>query len=134
MEATNSYLTVAEAATELSMTPDGVRKLIKRRVLRATKLSERKTLISQAALQAYQARLNGEGPEPVTTHADPDDFVAAFIAETGMTPSDWLAAYKNDRFEDTAQNMVLLAQAASLIGNARTASAEYAAMHASSSR
>jgi excisionase family DNA binding protein len=133
MEATSPYLTVAEAATELSMTPDGVRKLIKRRVLRATKLSERKTLISRAALRAYQARLNGDGPDPVVTHADPDDLVAAFAAETGMAPGDWLAAYKNDRFEDTAQNMVLLAQAASLIGNASVALAEQAMTHASTS-
>jgi excisionase family DNA binding protein len=134
MEATSPYLTVAEAATELNMTPDGVRKLIKRRVLRATKLSERKTLISWAALRAYQARLNGDGPGPAITHTDLDDLVAAFAGETGMTPSDWLAAYKNDRFEDTAQNMTLLVRAASLIGSASAASAEQAVTHASTSR
>jgi excisionase family DNA binding protein len=115
MEPTSPYLTVAEAAAELSTTPDGVRKLARSGVLRATNVSEHKTLISQAALRAYQARISGEGPEPVITHADPDDLVAAFVAETGMAPSDWLEAYKNNRIEDTAQNMVLLAQAASRI-------------------
>lgn len=121
MDATSPYLTVAEAAAELSMTPDGVRKLIKRRALRATKLSERKTLISRAALRAYQARLNGDGPEPVVTHTNHDSLVAAFVAETGMVPSDWLATYKDDRCEDTAQNMALLARAASLIATAGAA-------------
>ena len=132
METTSPYLTVAEAAAELSMTPDGVRKLIKRRVLRATKLSERKTLISWAALRAYQARLNGDGPEPVITRSDSDDLATAFATETGMTPSDWLAAYKNDHFDDTVQNMALLARAASLVGSASAALPERA--HASASR
>ncbi len=134
METTSPYLTVAEAAAELSMTPDGVRKLIKRRVLRATKLSERKTLISWAALRAYQARLNGDGPEPVITRADPDDLAAAFATETGMTPNDWLAVYKNDHFDDTVQNMALLARAASLVASASAASPERAVAHASASR
>jgi excisionase family DNA binding protein len=133
MDATSPYLTVAEAAAELRMTPDGVRKLIKRRALRATKLSERKTLIARAALLAYQARLNGDGPELALTHADPEDLVSAFIAETGMTPDEWLAAYKNDRFEDTAHNMALLVRAAGLVG-AADASPERAVAHASTSR
>lgn len=109
-------LTVAEAADRLQMTNDGVYKLIKRGRLRAIRLSERKTRIAADSLDAYIAASQAWADQYVAAQprAPRDTVVSAFITETGMTPEDWLAAWKRDELEDTPENMALLVRAAGL--------------------
>jgi Nucleotidyltransferase domain. len=65
------YLTVAEVATELNMSPDGAYKIIKRGKLQAVRRSERGIRVSMVALDAYRRRLQCDGMK------------APFVAEAG---------------------------------------------------
>ncbi len=109
-------LTVAEAAARLQMTNDGVYKLIKRGRLQALRLSERKTRIVADSLEAYIAASQAWADQFIAAQprAPRETVVATFVAETGMTPEDWLAAWKRDELEDTPENMALLVRAAGL--------------------
>jgi excisionase family DNA binding protein len=110
------YLTVAEVAGMLGMTPDGVYKLIKRDKLPALRLSERGLRVTRWALEAYRDSLNGRGPDtrlPEDTF-DLDALRTGFEEQTGMSPEDWVAAWKGDAVADTAENNSLLVQALAL--------------------
>lgn len=110
------YLTVAEVAGMLEMTPDGVYKLIKRDKLPALRLSERGLRITRWALEAYRDSLDGRGPQPRPAEDtfDSDGLLAAFEEQTGMSPEDWIVAWKRDAVPDTAENNALLVQALAL--------------------
>src|SRR5437660_11388609 len=92
------YLTVAEVASELRMSDDGVRKLIRNGKLKALRLSERKTIIPRAALGAYQRRLRGhpEARFQLPELGDPVEQAQHFEQATGYCPEAWLLAWKHD--------------------------------------
>jgi excisionase family DNA binding protein len=117
MSATQTrYLTVAEVAHEIDMTPGGVRKVIKRGELKAVKLSVRKTLVSRAALEAYRSKINGEPRVEFVMPeiGEPAEMRVRFEAATGRTPEAWLKAWKHEEIEDSAPNMGLMMQASAL--------------------
>lgn len=111
-------LTVAETADRLEMTTDGVYKLIQRGKLDAVRLSARKTRVSAQSLDRYMNAsqvwvdryLSAQPRIDVQTLRD------TFIAEAGMSPESWLTAWKRDQFDDTHENMIMLARAAALCG------------------
>lgn len=124
--AAKPYLTVREVAEALDMTPDGVYKLIGRGKLKAIRKSERKMLVSRLALEAYQRRINGQAPAIVTPEPPRElpELLAEFEGDTGMTPAQWLEAWKRDEIEDTAENMRTMVHAAALRALERDATAE----------
>ena len=129
------YLTIAEVADVLGMTPDGVYKLIKRNKLPALRLSERGLRVTRWALEAYRDSLNGRGPN---TRLPDDSFdVAAlrtaFEDQTSMSPEEWVTAWKRDAVADTAENNALLVQALAMRDSAG-ATAALAGRGASSQR
>jgi excisionase family DNA binding protein len=103
------FLTVAETAAELELTESAVYKLITKKKLPAVRVSERNLRISRLALDAYRAKLNGQKPpEPVSGGpVDLDALLAQFEQETQASPEKWLAAWKADEIEDSAENMRL---------------------------
>ena len=113
-------ITVAEAASRLQMTNDGIYKLIKRGRLQAVRLSERKTRIVADSLENYVAASQAWADQYIAAQprAPRDTVVAAFVADTGMIPDDWIAAWKRSEIEDTAENMALLVRAAALRASA----------------
>ena len=112
-------LTIPEVAARLQMTPDGVYKLIQRGKLKAIRISERKTRIPPAALAEYEAATQAWVDRYLEESAAlaVDNPEESFTAATGRTPETWLAAWKRDEIEDTAENMQLLAHAAALVGD-----------------
>lgn len=121
------YLTVAEVAATLAISSDGVYKLIRREKLPALRLSERGVRVTRWALEAYRESLNGGGPDATL----PDDtFVAsalssAFEEQTGMSPEDWVAAWKSDSIADSAENNAVLVQALALRGRREDVSEDW---------
>src|SRR5437763_116360 len=110
MTGSSPYMTVADVAREIDMTPDGVRKLIRSGKLKALRLSERKIVVPRAAFAAYQRRLSGETrarfeAPPI---ADAAAMAAQFERTTGLAPEQWLAAWKREEIEDSVDNMVLM--------------------------
>jgi excisionase family DNA binding protein len=110
------YLTVAEVARELRMSDDGVRKLIRKRKLKALRLSERKTMIPRAALAAYRRRISGQAEVrfQMPELGDPVELAQRFEQTTGYSPEAWLLAWKRDELEDSNENMELMVQASAL--------------------
>lgn len=123
------YLSVKEAAAVLDISDDGVRKLIRRKKLRAVKRSERKTLIPRPAFDAYIRKLNGETPAALG-RAMPirglPERLAAFELEAGKTPHDWLRDWLDQRGSDAdeAMAMHLAVTAFGLLSEERSASAD----------
>jgi excisionase family DNA binding protein len=115
------YLTVKEAAAELGISDDGVRKLISRKKLRAVKRSERTTLIPRPAFIAYQRKLNGTVPEPLglarVTGSLSERLAAFSLRSGGLTPGDWLIRWVSDENpdHDTVDDMELAASAFGLL-------------------
>src|SRR5437660_10724271 len=101
------YLTVAEVASELRMSDDGVRKLIRKGKLKALRLSERRTIIPRAALGAYQRRVGGEAEVQfqMPELGDPGKLAELFERATGYSPEAWLLAWKHEELEDSSENM-----------------------------
>jgi excisionase family DNA binding protein len=123
----NPYLTVAEVAATLGISSDGVYKLIRREKLPALRLSERGVRVTRWALEAYRESLNGVGPDtrlPDDTFG-PEALSSAFEGQTGMSPDDWVAAWKSDRIADSAENNVLLVQALALRGRREDVSEDW---------
>ena len=112
-------LTIPEVAERLQMTPDGVYKLIQRGKLKAIRISERKTRIAAAALAEYEAATQAWVERYLDEYAATavDNPEEDFVSATGQTPDAWLAAWKRDELEDSAENMQLLAYAAALVFN-----------------
>lgn len=110
------YMTVPEVAETLGITADGVYKLIKRDKLPAMRLSERGLRVTRWALEAYRESLNGRGPDTrlPEDRFNADELRTAFEAQTGMTPADWVTAWKRDEVADSAENNTLLVQALAL--------------------
>lgn len=104
------YLTVAEVADELEMTPSGVYKLIQRGRLKAIRKTAHGTRIARIALDAYLRRVAGEEPLPIASMGAGEqslsDLRAEFERETGRTPEQWQRLWKDDRIEDTHANMI----------------------------
>lgn len=104
------YLTVAEVADELEMTPSGVYKLIQRGRLKAIRKTAHGTRIARIALDAYLRRVAGEEPLPIASVGDGNpslsDLRAEFERETGRTPEQWQRLWKDDQIEDTHANMI----------------------------
>ena len=99
------------------MTDDGVRKLIRKGKLKALRLSERKTIVPRAALEAYQRRVAGHSGRvtfQMPELGDPVELAHRFEAATGYSPEAWLLAWKRDELEDRAENMELMVQASAL--------------------
>lgn len=109
-------LTVGEVADKLQMTPDGVYKLIQRGKLEAVRLSERKTRIPQEAFDRYYASLEARADQYLVAlpRITADQARAEFKAATGQEPEAWLAAWKRDELEDSAENMSLLVRASAI--------------------
>jgi excisionase family DNA binding protein len=114
----SAYLTVPQAAAELSMSPDGVYKLIKRGKLPAIRRSERGMRISRVALAAYIRRLQrGEAaaaPAP-EARVDVDQLLAEFERKTGLSPREWERRREAREIEDSAENMRLTIRALGLL-------------------
>lgn len=112
----DSHLTIQQVAKDLQMSTDGVYKLIRRGKLKAVRISERKTYVSRLALDAYGRRLNGEGPDTRRPRSSLSvaDLRQEFEQETGYVPEDWVAEWKRDRIEDSAENAQLLVRALAL--------------------
>lgn len=110
------YLPVAEVASALGMSTGGVYKLIQRGKLPAVRLSERGTRVARWALDAYVDSLNGRGPDSTlrVDALDPERLRAEFEAEAGSSPEAWIAAWKRDEIEDSAENTRRLVQALAL--------------------
>jgi excisionase family DNA binding protein len=117
-----AYLTIPEVAAELRMTASGVYKLIQRGKLPAVRHSERGTRITRWALDAYQRRLNGDGPELARPRHTTDlaTLRDQFVTEAGRSPEDWIARWKRNLVEDTAENSSRLVRALGLRELART--------------
>lgn len=119
------YLTVKDAAEALGITADAVRKHVRNGKLPAIKRSERTTLIPRPAFDAYVRKLNGETPKPLG-RALPEgslaERLAAFKAEAGASPEQWLKRWLNaaDASEDTGMSMRLAIAAVGLIAEARS--------------
>jgi excisionase family DNA binding protein len=131
------YLTVAEVAAELGMSTSGVYKLIQREKLGAIRLSERKTLVARIALDAYRRRLKHEPPPPpplVVEHVDLDVLTQEFRDATGAEPEEWMAAWKADRLEDTAENMRHMIRAFSILAGRKEQPAAETSVPAGSAR
>lgn len=126
------YLTVKEAAVELGITDDGVRKLIARQKLRAVKRSERNTLIPRPAFNAYIRKINGEQPAPagrVQAVGGLTERLTAFERETGRAPAAWLEAWlRNDASSaaDDSASMELAVSAFGLVAEQREGDARRA--------
>lgn len=131
---TKPYLTVKEAASELGITDDGVRKLIARGKLRAIKRSERNTLIPGPAFNAYIRRINGQAVVPPERPRPQDDLatsLADFEREAGKTPPQWLTDWASAGPElDTPENMALTVSAVGLVAEQRAAKAQDAGQSA----
>jgi excisionase family DNA binding protein len=118
------YLTVKEAATELGMSDDGLRKLIRAGKLRAVKRSERKTLIPRPAFDAYQRNLNGRTIQPIglkSAVGSLADRSAAFKRDAGVSPEAWLHLQIPDDnvAHDDAEGMGLTVSAFGLVSERR---------------
>lgn len=110
------YLTIQEVADELGCQKRNVYKLIENRKLPALKLSERNTVVSRWALEAYQRRINGQ-PALISEIPAGDDamLTARFIEESGgLTPQQFYKRFKAGQIEDTSANMTLLVKAIAL--------------------
>jgi excisionase family DNA binding protein len=122
------YLTVREAASELGITDDGVRKLIARGKLPAIKRSERNTLIPRPAFESYVRRINGQSIPPGERLRAQRDLVtrlAEFERDAGKTPQQWLTDWASAGPElDTAENMALAVSAVGLVAEQRAAGAQ----------
>lgn len=116
---TGQLLTVADVAERLEMTNDGVYKLIQRGKLDAVRLSARKTRVSAQSLERYMQATQAwvDRYLDAQPRIDVQTLREMFTAEAEMSPEDWLAAWKRDEIEDTAENMRLLAHAAALVSN-----------------
>ena len=114
--ATEQLLTVTEVAEQLQMTTDGVYKLIQRGKLDAVRLSERKTRIPAASLARYTAATQAWVDRYLDSQptVDLDLLRTDFTNETSLSPEDWVATWKRNELDDTAENMQLLARAAAL--------------------
>lgn len=125
------YLTVKEAASELGITDDGVRKLIARGKLPAIRRSERNILIPGPAFNAYVRRINGDTqPAPMRPRVQRDlaTRLTEFERDTGKTPQQWLTDWDRAAPElDTAEGMAFTVSAAGLVAEQRAASAQHAA-------
>jgi excisionase family DNA binding protein len=126
MAAQSPYLTVKQAATELGISDDGVRKLIRNGKLRAIKRSERKTLIPRPAFCAYQRKLNGVSIQPnglKTIDGTLADRSAAFKRDAAMSPQAWLDLQIRDGSftYDTAEGMGLTVSAYGLVSEGQAA-------------
>lgn len=106
------FLTAAQVAGELGMSPDGVYKLINRGKLKAVRRSERNVRVPRLALNAYLRRLNNEPrvtvelPEPPGAQAD--ELIAQFSDQTGSDPESWLHEWRIGKFEDTVDTAKLV--------------------------
>lgn len=113
-----NHLTPAQIASELEISADGVRKLIRRRKLPGTKLSARKIVVSRAALDAYKRALNESYVPPAyVPPAGDGDLVTArksFVEAVGKNPEQWLTDYKASDEPETADSLAIAAQAAAL--------------------
>jgi excisionase family DNA binding protein len=112
----DTQLTVPQVAERLGMTADGVYKLIGRGKLDATRLSARKTRVTEAALRRYTERHQDavRRLREATPEANPEALRQQFTDTTGSTPEQWLQAFKRDELDDTPENMRLLVRAIAL--------------------
>lgn len=112
----SSYLTPAEVAAELAMSADGVRKLVRNGKLKAIKVSERRIVISCAALASYRRRINGEGPSApeLPPVGDLPALIDRFERTAGCSAATWLERWKRDEIKDSAVNMALVMQASAI--------------------
>lgn len=110
------YLTIQEVADELDCQKRNVYKLIENRKLPALKLSERNTVVSRWALEAYQRRINGHAALATETPAvDDATLTARFTEESGgLTPQQFYTRFKRGQLDDTPENMMLLVKAIAL--------------------
>jgi excisionase family DNA binding protein len=110
------YLTVAQVADVLGMSPSGVHKLIQRGKLPALRLSERGTRVARWALDAYVDALNGRGPDTSlpSDAFDPVRLRTRFEDDSGMTPEAWIAAWKRGKIEDSPEGSTRLVRALAL--------------------
>ncbi len=117
----NPYLTIPEVATELRLSTSGVYKLIQRKKLPVVRHSERGTHVTRWALDAYQRRLNGERPNLDRPRGPVDRTMlrGQFKDETGLTPDQWVARWKANQLEDTAENTSRLVRALGLRDEAK---------------
>jgi methylphosphotriester-DNA--protein-cysteine methyltransferase len=129
---TDTALTVPQVATELSMTPAGVYKLIQRGKLDAERVSERKTTVRRSALDGFieTQRARVVARRDATPQLDPADLRLRFEKATGCTPEQWLEKWKADQLDDTPENMTLLIRAVALRAHAGVAPIEQPAEHA----
>jgi excisionase family DNA binding protein len=109
-------LTVPQVAAELNMTPNGVYKLIQRGKLGAVRTAARKTRVPREVLDAFKAAQQAKvdaflEQQPV---GNPEQLRAQFEQRVGRSPEDFVAAWKADLVEDTAENMRLLVLAVGL--------------------
>lgn len=119
-----------QVASELSITEDGVYKAIRRNKLKAIRLSERQVRVPRPALTAYQRRLAGDSvpvlEQPVHEHRL-EDVLAVFSKETETTPDAWLASWKADELEDSAENATITMAALALTHWAQLPASQHAA-------
>jgi excisionase family DNA binding protein len=122
-EAQTIHLTVAQVAERLGMTPDGVYKLIQRGKLAADRVSERKTRVSQDALDQFvRTQQNAVRRFRAATPAQNlHELRERFEVQTGRSPESWLKAWKSEELDDTPESMQVLVRAIALRGNAKTA-------------
>lgn len=113
----SAYMTVAEVAEALEISPSGVYKLIDRGKLPAIRRSERGLRVSRLAMDAYQRCLRGDAHVPsihiVSTTLE--EARAEFERETHLSPAEWERRWKAEQIEDSAENMGLAVQALSLL-------------------
>jgi excisionase family DNA binding protein len=124
----NAYLTVPEVAETLGISTDGVYKLIRREKLPALRLSERGVRVTRWALEAYREALNGRPDTSLPDDTfDYEEQLSAFEDQSGMSPDDWVAAWKSDSIADSPENNARLMQALALRGQREPVSHDWIA-------
>ena len=111
------YLTVSQVAEDLGVGTSAVYKLIERGQLKATRRSAKNIRISPGAFEAYKRHFVRKEPFPAVNlvQQDLEEVAERFRSSTGSQPDLWLAAWKQGRLEDSAENMERAIEAIALV-------------------
>jgi hypothetical protein len=112
------YLTPEELAAELEISTSAANELIAEGRIPAIEPSRGLLVVSRLALDTYRRRASGDGtpiPPIEFSNKSLDERRDEFEAATGMSAAEWERRWAAEEIEDSAENMRLAVQAASLL-------------------